>query len=182
MRDRFPLVLSITALVVAVLGVTPLGEAAYEAVVPENSVGDRQLKFGAVTTEKLRGDAVTGAKVKNRSLRAADFAIGQIPVGLAGPQGMKGDPGTNGANGKNGATKVVVRSLYLPNGSGQVSCNPGEVATGGGVSPDSKYDKVATVNEPTTNAGTPNGWKGWITSKYASAPAPGTVYVVCASP
>jgi len=38
MRDRVPLILSATALVVSVLGATPLGEAAYNAVVPNNSV------------------------------------------------------------------------------------------------------------------------------------------------
>ena len=34
MRDRLPLILSTTALLVAVLGITPLGEAAYNAVAP----------------------------------------------------------------------------------------------------------------------------------------------------
>ena len=77
MRDRLPLVISITALVVAVLGSTPLGRAAYDAVVPNNSVGALQLRNGAVTEAKLRGDAVTGGKVKNKSLKAIDFADGQ---------------------------------------------------------------------------------------------------------
>ncbi len=179
MRDRLPVVLSITALVVAVLGVTPLGEAAYEAVVPDNSVGERQLKNGAVTAAKLRGDAVTGAKVRNNSLRAADFAVGQLPAGPPGPQGTKGDQGANGANGANAATNVVVRSAYLPTGSGQVSCQPGERATGGGIT-GANITMVISKNEPIPNTGTPTGWVGVI--RAGSQAGLGTVYVVCASP
>ena len=46
--------LSIVALVVAVLGATPAGEAARDVVIPRGSVGTPQLKNGAVTTPKLR--------------------------------------------------------------------------------------------------------------------------------
>ncbi len=97
MRDRLPIILSTTALLVAVLGITPLGEAAYNAVVPKNSVGALELRKGAVTNPKLRGDAVTSGKVKNRSLKAIDFALGQLPAGPAGPKGDKGDAGAPGA-------------------------------------------------------------------------------------
>ena len=37
MRERLPLILSATALIVAVFGSTPLGEAAYNAVVPRTA-------------------------------------------------------------------------------------------------------------------------------------------------
>jgi len=94
--NRLPLALSIAALVVAVLGVTPLGRAAYNAVVPANSVGAVQLRTGAVTEKKIRGDAVTSGKVKNGSLRALDFASGQIPPGAKGDKGDKGDSGLTG--------------------------------------------------------------------------------------
>ncbi len=96
MKNRLPLVISIAALVVAVLGATPLGQAAYNAVVPANSVGALQLRNGAVTEAKLRGDAVTSGKVKNRSLKAIDFAVGQLPAGPAGAKGDKGDKGDPG--------------------------------------------------------------------------------------
>ena len=49
MSNRLPLVLSVTALVVAVLGATPVGNAAMNLVVPRNSVGTLQLKANAVT-------------------------------------------------------------------------------------------------------------------------------------
>jgi hypothetical protein len=64
---RISLLLSATALVVAVLGATPLGEAAREAVLPRNSVGSEQ--------------------VRDRSLLARDFKRGQLPRGPAGPPG-----------------------------------------------------------------------------------------------
>ncbi|HEX6713133.1 MAG TPA: collagen-like protein [Thermoleophilaceae bacterium] len=72
-----------------------LGGGAYAASLPRNSVGTPQLKKNAVTS----------AKVKNGSLKAADFAKGQLPVGTkgdTGPQGLNGDPGANGAPGTPG--------------------------------------------------------------------------------
>jgi hypothetical protein len=70
-----------------------LGGGAYAAVaLPKNSVGTRQLK----------ADAVTSAKVRNRSLRARDFAAGQLPAGAPGAQGPQGSPGPAGASGPAG--------------------------------------------------------------------------------
>src|SRR5437879_7730117 len=84
------MVIAVTALVVAVLGSTPLGHAAASMVLPSNSVGTAQIKK----------DAVTGLKVKNGSLLATDFKAGQLP---AGPQGAKGDVGAQGPKGDLGA-------------------------------------------------------------------------------
>ena len=102
MRDRLPLVLSATALLVSVLGATPLGRAAYNAVVPPNSIGALELRNGAVTKTKLRGDAVTSGKVLNGSLRAIDFKAGQLPSGPPGPKGDKGSKGDKGIKGDPG--------------------------------------------------------------------------------
>jgi hypothetical protein len=77
---RVSLVLSVAALTLALLGATPLGEAALEQVLPRGSVG----------TEQLRDGAVTAAKVRDRSLVARDFRHGQLPRGPAGPQGPPG--------------------------------------------------------------------------------------------
>lgn len=74
-------------------GSTPIGEAAEEAVsqlVPRNSVGTAQLKRNAVGTLQLKRSAVTSNKVKNRSLLAVDFALGQLPKGDKGDKGEKG--------------------------------------------------------------------------------------------
>jgi hypothetical protein len=82
--NRLSLALSAAALLVAVLGGTPLGEAAGDAV------AEVVLPRGSVGTVELRDGAVTAAKVKDRTLLARDFKSGQIPRGPAGPQGPPG--------------------------------------------------------------------------------------------
>ena len=79
-----------------------LGGVSWAAVtLPANSVGKRQLK----------SNAVTGAKVVDGSLKAKDFAAGQLPqvepgpagpAGPAGPGGPDGPPGERGARGETG--------------------------------------------------------------------------------
>jgi len=86
MKARLPFALSLSALVVALLGATPVGHAVTELVVPRNSVGTAQLK----------NNAVVGAKVKDGSLLARDFASGQLPAGPAGPAGPPGPAGLPG--------------------------------------------------------------------------------------
>jgi hypothetical protein len=95
-KSRITPIIAITALVVAVFGATPLGQAASRLVLPKNSVGAVQIKKSAVSGKKIAKNAVTSAKVKDGSLMAADFRAGQLP---AGP---KGDPGQRGATGPRG--------------------------------------------------------------------------------
>jgi hypothetical protein len=111
MRDRLPLIFSTTALLVAVLGVTPLGEAAYNQIVPRNSVGTLQLKRNAVTSSKLAPNAVRTGQVVNASLLAADFKPGQLP---AGPKGDKGNKGDKGEKGDNGISRVFTNRTSGP--------------------------------------------------------------------
>ena len=75
--------LAALALLVALGGT---GYAAVSAVLPSNSVGTKQLK----------NNAVISTKVKNGSLKAGDFAPGQIPAGPAGPAGPSGAAGPAG--------------------------------------------------------------------------------------
>ena len=79
------------ALVVACLALgVALGGTGYAAIVlPANSVGTAQLRNGAVIA----------SKVKPHSLRASNFAPGQLP---RGQQGAKGDKGADGAAGAQG--------------------------------------------------------------------------------
>lgn len=103
MRSNASIAISITALLVAVFGSTPIGEAAWNQVVPRNSVGTQQLKRGAVGTPQIKRNAVKArqlapnavrsAHVLNGSLLAVDFREGQLPQG---PKGEKGDKGAKG--------------------------------------------------------------------------------------
>ena len=139
MRTRLALSLAATALVVAVLGTTPLGHAAYNAVIPANSIGALQLRNAAVTEAKLRGDAVTSGKVKDHSLKSIDFALGQIP---AGPAGAKGDKGSKGSTGPTGLTGLTGLEIVTKIGSPQsgvfnvisAECPEGKKVVGGGAS------------------------------------------------
>ena len=75
-----------------------LGGASYAAInLPAKSVGTRHLKK----------DAVISSKVKNGSLRRADFGAGQLPTGPTGPRGPAGASGPAGATGPTGATGVT---------------------------------------------------------------------------
>ena len=82
------LVISVIALFVALGGV-----ANATVDLPWNSVGKEQLKWGAVDS----------SKVENRSLKAIDFAQGQLPQGKQGPKGDTGEKGETGARGPAGA-------------------------------------------------------------------------------
>src|SRR5512132_4536292 len=74
-----------------------LGGTSYAAVrLPAGSVGSKELHSGAVTKTKLQRGAVTSAAVQDHTLKAVDFARGQLtpgPKGDAGPKGDKADPG-----------------------------------------------------------------------------------------
>jgi hypothetical protein len=134
MRERLPIVLSVSALVVAVLGSTAVGEAARDVLVPRNSVGTAQLRNGAVTFPKIKNGAITSAKVANFSLLAADFRRGQLPRGPQGPAGPQGPTGAQGPTGTSGlqavyatgpASSSTTRSLAA-------ACPSGKTALGGG--------------------------------------------------
>ena len=150
MRERLPLILSITALLVAVFGSTPLGNAAYNAVAP-NSIGARELRNGAVTNAKLRGDAVTSGKVLNRSLRAIDFRPGQLPAGPQGVQGPKGDKGTKGDRGEPGLSgyEIVRKSVTVPpntSTAAQAACPGGKKVIGGAASIQGVPSNASTIH------------------------------------
>lgn len=91
-KSKITPTIALTALVVALFGTTPLGQAASRLVLPKNSVGAVQIKKSAIT----------GAKVKNGSLTSADFKAGQLPAGPAGPQGPQGPQGAKGDTGAPG--------------------------------------------------------------------------------
>jgi hypothetical protein len=124
MINRLSLTIAITALVVAVLGATPVAGALEKLVLPKNTVG----------TAHLKKDAVTSIKVKNGSLLASDFKRGQLPAGPTGPAGPKGDKGDRG---EAGATNVTFRRTQVHMSaagmwSSEAECRPNERLIGGG--------------------------------------------------
>jgi hypothetical protein len=88
--------LSVTALVVAVLGWTPLGQAARRVVFPANSVGTAQLKAQSVTSTKIRTRTIVNADIKPGSLLAASFRPGELPTGIEGLEIVTVPPGPDG--------------------------------------------------------------------------------------
>ena len=71
----------IVALVALVLAMGGVGYTATQ--LPKNSVGRAQLRPAAVTGSELARDAVTGPKVKDHSLSAADFDANGLPGKVA---------------------------------------------------------------------------------------------------
>jgi hypothetical protein len=120
------------------------------------------------------------------------------PVGPQGPSGTNGTPGTNGTNGTNAASKVVVRSTTVTIAgagapfTGDVQCDAGERATGGGAGrgyqqPTSSTDRMLLRSYPLDIAGheatggeTPTGWS--VTGDTTGLGGNAHIYVVCVSP
>jgi hypothetical protein len=162
-RPSPAMVVACVALLVA------LGGTSVAAVdqLARNSVGPAQLQFGAVTGPKIRANAVTSAKVRNRSLLRADFAPGQLPAGPTGPQGPAGPQGAAGPAGPAGVVgAITVRTNAVAVVDGDVdgvfntarvqrSCEGNERAISAGTSwgDDSADLKLVTQElEPTFNA------------------------------
>jgi hypothetical protein len=140
-----------------------LGGTSYAAIqLPANSVGTKQLKKNAVVSKK----------VKNRSLKAVDFALGQLPRGERGLQGIQGPAGPAGA------TNVTVRTSAEELGLTTISCAPGERAVGGGAL---STDGFLVGNGPNVTSGTPTGWAA-LADDGAGSDAHVRVSVVCAAP
>ena len=89
MRERLPLVLSATAVFIAVLGSTSLGQAAGSAVGQTVQKAKATAGFGPSATKVLRGP--------------------RGPRGRRGPRGFRGLPGDDGADGAPGTAVAFGR-------------------------------------------------------------------------
>jgi hypothetical protein len=78
-----------------------LGGSSYAAIA---------LPTGSVGTKQIRANAVNTSKVKDHTLLAKDFQVGQLP---AGPQGPKGNAGATGAKGDAGAPGSAVAYAHV---------------------------------------------------------------------
>jgi Collagen triple helix repeat (20 copies) len=176
--SRLALVVAVTALIAALLGSTPVGEAARDAVFPRNSVGTVQLKTGAVTSAKVRDGTIAGIDLA-RSARTPG------PPGPKGNTGEKGDRGEKGDKGNKGdpglAGYELVQGPLVAIAANQqldtvVSCPAGKKPIGGGGWFPGGYIWRSHAF-PVTN---PTGWVAGFRNINSSA---GSVraYVVCAS-
>ena len=115
MKQRLPLVISVTALTVALVGSTPLGQAA-------ESVLDQ------IVPRAKRADLAANAVKLNGHRSSFNPKPGQIPVvssegklpasiGAVGPQGP---PGQQGPPGPRGASEYlrVTENITVPDGTG----------------------------------------------------------------
>ena len=172
-KSRLNTIVATTALVVAVFGSTPLGHAAARMVVPNNSVGTTQIKK----------NAVTGLKVKNGSLLAADFKAGQLPAGPkgdkgdTGAQGPAGDPGPKGDIGLPGLSGLEIVVNSSPNSVGDkfvyASCPAPKKVIAGGQETIPGYDGTTAHGFPISDHSwfvrghNPNAGVAWTLKVYA---------------
>jgi hypothetical protein len=183
-----------------------LGSIAYAAI-----PGAGGLISGCVSTAGVNGQHVLtlldlsqgSACGRGQSLVVWNQAGPQGPKGDAGPQGPTGNTGPQGPKGDKGDpgdTQIVARSTTISTfRDGQpldVSCNAGEVATGGGGHVSSnEIDQqlfnaglsgggspgVITASEPIVTNGVVTGWRVKANRTLNSTLVPLTAWVLCRS-
>jgi hypothetical protein len=77
------------------------------------------IENGAVTKKKVHKNAVNSKKVKNKTLKAKDFAPGQLEQGVQGIQGLEGDKGDKGDTGARGPSDGFHAAADNSQGNGQ---------------------------------------------------------------
>jgi hypothetical protein len=185
MKQRLPLVLSITALAVALLGSTPLGHAVTSAVPFARKAG---YAYRAGNATAVHG--IKAAKRPRPGFLIPLGADGRFPasVGQSGPAGARGPRGATGARGEPGSPGVSGYQIVHKNGafdsvdekSVLVSCPPDKKAIGGGgasiVGP-----TALQASYPVTVAGA----SSWFAQARETAPFAGDwyveAYVLCAA-
>ena len=176
MNQRLPLILSATALIVALVGSTPLGHAA-ESV------------LGQVTPRAKRADFAANAGKLNGHRSSVNPTAGQIPVldkdaklpasiGAVGPAGPKGDPGPAGATGY----QQIQRQMSI-GGEGfraeQVDCPNGKSVLGAGHvfrEGDANHLRL-TESRPISD----RTWRFKIQNATGEQAGAQSIYVVCAT-
>jgi hypothetical protein len=120
-KQRLPIVLSVTALVVALLGTTPVGQASSNLI---QTIPPFAKRAGFA---KLAGTADNAKKLGGH--RPSEYArldaTGKLPASL-GAVGPKGDPGAKGSKGDRGlpGPNGVVNAFAKDTGGGPVQVTP----------------------------------------------------------
>ena len=187
MKRRLPLVLSITALAVAVLGSTPAGHAVVSAVPPfakkahyADKAGNASAVNGIKAARKPKPRFLVPLNGRGK-LPASVLAAGPAgPQGKMGPQGPKGDTGPPGIS----AYELVHNASAFDSidaKSALVNCPEGKKVIGGGtdVSP---FSEPTAVRQSFPFTGQPSGWFG---NAYETTPTSESwslfVYAICAN-
>jgi hypothetical protein len=180
--------------VVATLGLfIALGGASYAAVnLPNNSVGASEIKRNAVRAQEIRARSVGTSEAIDNSINAADIADGALGSADLADGSLRGadvaDDSLTGADIVEGSLSGVpgtVRNIAVRSNSGtgtvSVSCNSGEVASGGGGFGDFASTYLSET-QPLPGTGVPTGWEADYRDVATSDPDPGTTYVICVQP
>lgn len=188
MRDRLPLILSATALAVAVLGTTPLGEAALDAV-PVPLAKRAYLADTAKNAVKVNNIRANRTPTAGQLLPLDQAGKFPASVGAIGPKGDKGDKGSKGDKGLAGEPGVSAYGIVqgppvalAANSTtiASVACPAGKNALGGGGSHASSVGYVAAMGQSIPKPNT-NGTAWQVSFKnLTSTPAYVTPFVVCA--
>jgi hypothetical protein len=188
MKKRLPLVLSITALAVAVLGSTPAGHAVVSAVPPFAKKAHYADKAG-------NASAVNGIKAARKPrprFLVPLNARGKLPpsVAPAGPAGPQGKTGLQGAKGDTGPPGISGYE-FVSNSSAfdstdkksvLVTCSAGKRIVGGGTDGAAGLSEPVAVRQSFPLEGAITGWLG---SAYETTPTSESwslfVYAICAN-
>jgi hypothetical protein len=188
MKKRLPLILSMTALVVTVLGTTPLGHAARSAVSPVVPLA--KTANWAKNAGKLNGHS--SSRVPRVGQIPVVGANGKLPamlgaVGPAGPAGPKGDAGAKGDPGAAGVGgyQRVQQQVNAPGGENgertyTVPCPGGKSVLGGGFnfSKGADTDNVTVIE---SSASSDSVWEFKLRNKTGQRTQTVTLSAVCAT-
>ena len=179
MRENLRSKLSFANVTSALALFVALGGTSYAALA-RNSVGTVQLKRGAVTGIKVRGNTLTGTQINEARLAKVPSARRADTAGSADSAATA----TNATTATTAGSAPVSRLDYasaavsVPAGGatatrGTVSCAAGLSATGGGA-------KMADPTNGFIVDTNPVGKTGWEATAFSGTTQNMTVYVICA--
>ncbi len=157
------------ALVVAVIAlVVALGGTSYAAFsLPKNSVGEKQLKDGAVSNPKLRNLSVGPAKLKDGAVSTAKIANGAVTGAKVNLSTLGTVPTADHAKVADGANYAATAGSATPSGAagGDLSGNyPAPKIANGAV----RGPNLAPINVRTGSVVIPTGNSGFVSASCAA--------------
>lgn len=179
MKQRLPLLIATTALLVALLGSTPLGQAAesaLEQVVPRAKKADFAANSGKLNGHRSSVNPTRGQIPVVTSNGRLPASIGA--VGPAGPAGAKGDPGPAGATGYlRRETQISIGDEKFR--AEQIDCPGGRSVLGAGHHfREQDADHLDLVESRPISDST---WRFKIENETSQSAGAQTIYVICAT-